>query len=93
MTHANEAITRYINSEIESMEHTIRFTAEKEWKNTTPTKSEYARWSVNGTYNNAYGALIYAYIYAKEITEEQFTELKEKLFAAHSRIERETWKL
>ena len=93
MTHAHEAITNFIEYTIEDMEHTIKFTAKKEWGNQKLTKREYARWSIERSEERAAGALLYAKIYAKEITEEQYEELRVRLHDAYRRIEEKTWEL
>lgn len=77
MTHFEKQIENYINSKIESMNHTIEF-AEKQGLD-----KDYALWSIEGTWNSGGGAVSFTQIYAELIDEETADKLRDRLTEAY----------
>lgn len=94
MTHAYETMTNFINGQIESINHTLEFTVKnrKDW-NDRRDAIGYATRTMRNEKEQAFGALIYAKIYERTITEDEFDELSEKLREAHFSAERKAYEV
>lgn len=94
MTHAFESMTAFINGQIETIEHTLRFTAEhrENWKDRQGAV-RYLHRSIRETKEQGFGALIYAKIYERTITPEQYDELISKLNEAYFDADRRAFEI
>lgn len=84
MTHTQRKITNYINASIEEMNHTIEYANGLD--DEREEKVSYARWSIDRTYNKAFGALLFAKCYLHEIDEDFYHELDTKLTDEYFRL-------
>lgn len=94
MTHGYETMKSYINGQIESIDHTLEFTVKnrKDWSDRMDA-IRYATRTMREEKEQGFGALIYAKIYERTITEDEFDELSEKLREAHFSAERKAYEV
>ena len=72
----NETIERFIKNQIDDIKGNIPYAL---GSNMEMNKGEWIRWSNEQIYNKAFGALVYAYCYTKELDREQYEMLMDDL--------------
>ena len=79
MTYTLEKLTSYVDNSIDSMDRKIEYAKTIEgWTN--ERRSEWAVGCVESEHDKAFGALVFAQVYLKEITEAQYKKLNDRLF-------------
>ena len=86
MTYTEDKITSFIEARIEDMHHTIEYANELE--ETREEKISYARWSIQRTSDEGFGALLFAKCYLHEIDQLTYDELNNRLMDEYMGLDR-----